>query len=59
MYLFIFEDGAVYKRKEFVDADYASLEAGILEVIDISNPETPVTFYYGEWLEIESVPKGE
>ena len=49
MYIYVFEDGSVGKSKEFADEDKESVDAGILEVIDISNPDNPVTYYNNKW----------
>ena len=48
-FIFIFEGGSAKHEKTVSDEDLESADAGLLEVIDIGNPEVPRTYYGGEW----------
>jgi hypothetical protein len=53
MYLFIFEDGSVLQTDRMSDEDKNAIHDGILEVIDISNGDKPVSFYNDKWHDVE------
>ena len=53
MYIFIFEDGSAEKSQIFTEGDKISVSEGILEVIDISEPNKPVTYYNETWHDLE------
>ncbi len=54
MYLFIFEDGEVFKAKYITEGDFDSVDTGILDIIDITDANNPVMYEYGEWHEVEA-----
>jgi len=55
MYIYIFEDGSVKKSSTYSDEDAVSVGDGILDVIDISNPDNPIAADgEGGWLELVS-----
>ena len=53
MYLYIFEDGEVKKGTTFDDGDKESVDAGILDVIDIGS-EQPKQYCGGGWHDLDS-----
>ena len=57
MYLFIGEYGSCGKSDSFTLFDHESINAGILEVIDISDPKNPMIFSDGEWHDIDVYKK--
>ncbi|NEV65400.1 hypothetical protein [Thiorhodococcus minor] len=50
MYLYIFEDGEVRKGAEITDDDVASVDAGILTIIDC---ETQQELCDGQWCDLK------
>lgn len=52
-YIYIFGDGEINKGDTFDDDDRLSVDAGILDVIDISGDE-PKLWDQGEWRDMES-----
>ena len=55
MYLMIFEDGSKRKTTKFSNEDREAVDAGVLEVIDVSDAENPKEFYEGTWHAITEV----
>jgi len=54
MYLLIFESGEIKKARELCNDDFASVDGGVLEIIDISCPSNPkYAVGDGTWREIE------
>lgn len=53
MYIYIFEDGTVNKTKTLSDGDLSSADDGFIDIIDISNPIEPKTYYSGQWHDLE------
>lgn len=55
MYIFIFEDGTIKKGRMIISDDLLSVEDGILEIIDITEPKKPLYYHGdGEWKDLES-----
>lgn len=48
-FIFIFEDGSSRYMQVVEDEDLQSADDGLLEVIDISTPSDPLTYYDGQW----------
>lgn len=57
MFLYIFEDGGILKTNEVEDVDLDECDAGILSIIDISDPDRPKEYYKG-WIDIETIERG-
>ncbi len=55
MYIVITEDGLVGSMKSVSSDDLSSANDGLLDIIDISNPEKPVTYYDGKWNILETL----
>ena len=53
MYLFIFEDMEIKKGTAVMQGDFDAVDAGILDIIDISKEE-PLKYYDGKWHDLES-----
>jgi len=56
MYLYIFEGGGTECSK--FDPDEETLydvDDGVLDIIDISDPERPMEYYQGEWFPVDSI----
>jgi hypothetical protein len=59
MYIVIFEDGAVTKTNRIDECDLSAADGGIIDIIDITNPEDPQRYYVdGEWVEVDDFRKG-
>lgn len=55
MYIYIFEDGEVKKSTTFSNDDLSSVADGILDVIDISDPDKPIASVGGGgWIDLKS-----
>ena len=54
MYLVIFEDGTVKLTHNISKEDYASVDDGYLQIIDIVG-DVPLEYYKGEWTEIKQI----
>lgn len=48
MYLIIMEDGEIIRSSTYSKEDLRACKEGILDIIDISDPECP-TYYNGRW----------
>lgn len=54
MYLMILEDGSKWKASALSDEDLLAVDDGVLEVIDLSDPDGPKELYEGDWHSIAS-----
>lgn len=58
MYIFIMEDGELFFGVNYSQEDIDAVSAGILQILDISNPEKPMdmspTEEGVEWVEIRN-----
>lgn len=55
MYLMIMEDGSVVKGEAYTEDELNSCDDGYMELIDISKPKEPKSYYRGKWISIEDV----
>lgn len=58
MYLVIFEDWSIQKCKELQEGDMEAAESGVLDLIDLANPESPRRYLNGKWEYIEDIGTG-
>ena len=59
-YLMLFEDQSVSKTDRVIEEDLKAARAGILDIVDITDPENPKQWDDGEWVEVEKwAPYGE
>jgi len=65
MYLMILEDGEAFKQEGVSALDLSSADDGILDILDITDPNNPTRYWDSKWLEIETfeydgyIPEGE
>lgn len=57
MYLVINESREVFKTRNIDSSDKESADGGVLDIIDIHDPETPKEYYNGDWHPIMLVDK--
>lgn len=55
MFLLIFEDGEVKRTDAIGEDDKQSADDGYIDIIDITESDSPKRFISGEWLEIEDI----
>lgn len=53
MYLIIFDDGTINKTPKYLPEDITMVDYGYISLIDISNPEKPMEYCNGVWIDIE------
>ena len=56
MYLVIFENGSMQHMVELEDGLLSAADDGLVEVVDISNPEQPLRYFDGEWYSLDLYP---
>jgi len=54
-YLFIFEDGTIWKGSKYSEEDLEYCDNGVLQIIDISQQNDPVEYIDGIWQTIEEI----
>ena len=55
MYIYIFEDGTIKKCTTIDEDDTFSVEDGVLDILDISDPKNPkYLIKTNEWTDLES-----
>ncbi|MGY4817999.1 hypothetical protein ACVNP3_18880 [Pseudomonas chlororaphis subsp. piscium] len=55
MYLIIFEGGDMKSAEDVSEDDLRGADDGLVDIVDISEPFTPMRYLSGEWIEVESV----
>ena len=57
MYLLIYEDGEIQSSRE-AGADLTeAADDGILDLLDVSDPENPMRWWDSEWQPVDAVAK--
>lgn len=54
MYLFIYENGKIETSERITAEDWVANAEGLVDFVDIRNPEKPLLYSHGVWSEIES-----
>ena len=54
-YIYIFEDNTLLHTKGYSESDLLACEDGIITIIDITDPENPLTYWNGDWDQIQMV----
>lgn len=57
MYLFLFDDGELYKSTELRPIDIEGAEQGEYRLLDITSPEDTMQYSGSEWVEVEPLEK--
>ena len=57
MYLVIFEDFSIRHTAELEDGLLSAADDGLVEVVDISNPEHPLRYTNGNWCSVDVSPR--
>jgi hypothetical protein len=52
MYILIFEDGTFAKTSTISEDDKEMVNAGLLDIIDISVPQDPKFYFYNTWINV-------
>ena len=58
MYIIIFEDNQISRAASLDISLFEACDDGILDIVDISNPEAPTTYYSGQWHELPDANTG-
>lgn len=58
-YVLLFEDGSVMQTHELGDGLLKSADDGIVDVLDVSDPEDVLRYLEEGWVSVEVAPKGE
>ncbi len=53
MYIIIFEDGDMIHREEINDEFLVEADAGIIDLIDISDPAHPLRYFDEGWCSLD------
>lgn len=59
MFLIILEDGEVRKTSEVTSQDKKICDWGYIEIIDITDPEAPTTYYQDKWHKVGTLTDEE
>ena len=51
-YLMIFEDGELKKKNTITDEDLQSSDDGYIDIVDMDSKSR---YFYGEWVDIETI----
>jgi hypothetical protein len=54
MFLIIYENGIIEKNESYTEEDIESCDNGIMQLIDITNPKSPLEYYDKEWEAIKT-----
>jgi hypothetical protein len=55
MYLFMLDDGEIRRGSVIQEGDLSACDDGILDIVDISNPDNPLRYFDGKWQELEAI----
>jgi len=52
MYLYIYDDGSIIKGSHPTETNFLEAEEGVVDIINIQEPNYPTYYSGGEWLAI-------
>lgn len=55
MFLIIFEDGEIQSTREVSEDLTQGADDGLLDLLDVSDPENPMRWWDGEWQPVDAM----
>lgn len=55
MFLIIFEDGQITCCTKVSDELFSGADDGIVDIVDVSDPVSPLRYWGGDWEAVESL----